>query len=632
VPDRRKRNTPAWNSLVAAAEVMTSPNAAVRRSISKPEAWQSEAWRFYDGIGELRFGISWISNALSRVNLVAAMPPLGPGDEPTPIDLDDPRTTQAQRRAIEIISGIADGATGQGQMLGAFGTHLSVAGIAWLVIEPNPDDPDSDLFDSWEVYSSDELQTSQQGEIQVRTGDRSWRPLHPSAVVVKVWRKHPRYSYLPDAPTRAVLNILNEIELLTAHVQASAQSRLAGAGILAIPSEATFPPGQGPQPTDPDDNPVPEDTFVDTLIDAMTVPLTDRSSAASVVPLVVKVPGELVDKITHITFATPFDDRVMELTENAIRRLALGLDIPPEILTGTSGMNHWGAWQVAEEAITLHIEPLAETVTHALTLGYLRPALEAEGFSDDEISQVTVWYDTSDLRTRPNLGQAAVEAYDRMELSGEAMVRELGLATDDMPTDEEMKERILLSVARSLPTAAPVLLQELGVLSPELAEKLIEVRAMGSGGGDVDSDDSETRSEVGPGSDPDVVTDGPPEEDIAEPSIVSSALAAACDMMVRRALERAGQRLRNAAGKNRTGGAAVITVDDPTRLHTELDASVFTDFDSLLDGAWVFVPEIAGRYGVDETELRATLDTYTRGLIGSRQEHNYGRLAVALGG
>jgi hypothetical protein len=617
VPDRRKRNAPAWNSLVAAAEVMTSPNAAVRRSISKPEAWQSEAWRFYDTIGELRFGVSWISNALSRVNLVAAMPPFGPGDEPTPIDLDDPRTTQVQRRAIEIIATIADGATGQGQMLAAFGTHLSVAGIAWLVIEPDPDDLESDLFDTWEVYSSDELQTTQHGEIQIRIGDRSWRPLHPNAVVVKVWRKHPRYSYLPDAPTRAVLNVLNEIELLTQHVQASAQSRLAGAGILAIPSEATFPPGQGPQPTDPDDESVPEDTFVDTLIDAMTVPLTDRSSAASVVPLVVKVPGELVDKITHLSFNTPFDDRVMELTENAIRRLALGLDIPPEILTGTSGMNHWGAWQVAEEAITLHIEPLAETVTHALTMGYLQPALEAEGFTPEEISQVSVWYDTSDLRTRPNLGQAAVEAYDRMELSGEAMVRELGLGVDDMPDEDEMRVRLLLDVAKSLPSSAPMILRELGIMSSEVYEQVIS-RGMD---GAIQPEQAE----------PELDENGPPETEGDEPSLVSSALVAACDMLVRRALERAGQRLRNAAGKNTPGGAASIVVDDPTRLHVELDATALTDFDTLLDGAWSLVPEVADRYQHDTDALCSTLDNYTRALIAAQQEHNYGRLAVALG-
>ncbi len=621
MPDRRRK--PKWNSLVAAAQVMTSPNASVRRaSVGTPETWQTDAWHYYDAIGELRFGVNWISNALSRVNLVAAMPPLASGDEPTAIDADDPRATPIQRRAVEIVSTVAAGSSGQGQMLAAFGIHLSVSGIAWLIVEPETDDPDDDTYATWNVYSSDEVRAAQTGGIEIRVGEREWRPLHVNGLVVKVWRKHPRANWLPDAPTRGVLNVLNEIDMLTKHIQASAQSRLAGAGVLAIPAEATFPPGQSPQASqgvDPDDEDVngPEDEFVDTLIEAMTVPLSDRSSAASVVPLVVKVPGDLVDKITHISFATPFDDRVSELLNDAIKRLALGMDIPPEILTGTSAMNHWGAWQVAEEAITLHIEPLAETVAHALTVGYLRPALEAEGFSRDEIADVMVWYDTSDLRTRPDRSGAAVDAYDRFQLSAEAMIRELGLNVDDMPDDDERRQRLLLQVATTVPSLLPMVLDELGVL-PGASEVIDADEPVGDL---LPAESPPERSEP----------DGPPERTHDGAAIVSAALSAACDVLVRRALERAGNRLKSAAGKTIPGGPQAITIDDPACLHLEIDATAHTDLGSLLDGAWTMVPEIAERYDIDAAALIETLDTYTRALIAGQQEHRYGRLAVALG-
>lgn len=622
MPDRRRK--PKWNSLVAAAQVMVSPNAAVRRaSVGGGETWQRDAWAYYDTVGELRFGVNWISNGLSRVNLVAAMPPLGPGDEPTPIDGDDPRATSVQERAAEIVATIAGGAGGQGQMLAAFGVHLSVSGVAWLVVEPASDDPDDDVYATWNVYSSDEVRTSQGGIVEVRMGERDWRPLHQNGLMVKVWKKHPRANWLPDAPTRGVLNVLHEIDLLTKHIQASAQSRLAGAGVLAIPAEATFPSGQSPQAplgADPDDENLtaPEDEFVDTLIEAMTVPLSDRSSAASVVPLVVKVPGELVDKITHITFATPFDDKVSDLLDSAIRRLALGLDIPPEILTGTGGMNHWSAWQVAEEAITLHIEPLAETVAHALTVGYLRPALEAEGYLADEIAEVMVWYDTSDLRTRPDRSKGAVEAYDRLELSAEAMIRELGLSVDDMPDDTEKRARVLLQFAASAPSLIPVVLQELGMIDG--ASEIVEVEEV---------------EPATPPSLPEAPADsqGPPsrEEELANAAVVSAALSAACDVLVKRALERAGNRLRSVAGKSIPGGPQAIQVDDPACLHLTIDATKHTDLASLLDGAWSMVGEIADRYEVDAEALTQTLDTYTKALIAGQQEHRYGRLAVALG-
>jgi hypothetical protein len=618
MPDRRPRNrTPQFNSLVAAAEIMLAPNLAVRGSSTvSVHGWHHDAWDYYDTIGELRFGVNWIANAMSRVNLVAARPADSPGGDPIIINPDDAGLTPGQRRAAEIVAQIAGGQSGQGQMLLSFGIHLSVTGVAWLVAEPALDDPLSDRFDTWLVLSTEEIRETRDGRIEIRMGEKSWRDLHPNAIVVRVWRKHPRRSWEPDAPVRGVLAVLREIDLLNRHIHATATSRLAGAGILAIPSEAVFPPGQGPQlgqPVDPDDQntTAPEDGFVDTLIDAMTTPLIDRGSAAAVVPLVVKVPGELVDKMKHLTFDTPFDDRVQSLMEQAIKRLALGLDIPPEILTGTSAMNHWGAWQVAEEAITLHIEPLSETVVHALTVGFLNAALTAEGYDPAE---AMIWYDTADLRTKPDKTASAIEAYDRHELSADSLLREMGFSPEDAPTPEQRREAILLSVVRGSPTLAPGILMELGFMSaPQIAEGVSAVE--------------DAKAPEAPPVVPAIIESAP---DTQPDSVDQSALTASCDMIVRRALERAGSRLRSAAGKGQPGGAASVACPDPTALHTLFDATAHADFSSLLEGAWTLVPEIADRYGVDAEVLTSSLDTYTRALLAAKQEHRYGRLASAL--
>jgi len=626
VPDSRRRRSKSSspNSLVASAQVIASPNKDVTKSsVTHHKGWQNDAWDYYDTIGELRFGISWISNAMSRVNLVAARPPQAAGDEPMPIDLEDEGITPAERRAAEIVSMIADGSAGQGQMLGNFGIHLSVVGIAYLVVEPPIDDYSSDAFDTWEVLSAEQLREAHDG-IEIRVSEREWRKLHPNAVIVKVWRKHPRKSWEADAPTHGVLSVLNEIDLLSKHIQASAQSRLAGAGLLAIPAEAVFPDGQGGQSVqqvDPDDQDTtpPQDNFVDSLIDAMTVPLTDRGSAAAVVPLVIKVPGELVDKIKHISFSTPFDAQAKELLDNAIRRLALGMDIPPEILTGTSAMNHWGAWQVAKEAITLHIEPLTETVAHALTVGFLHAALVAEGFDP---SAAVVWYDTSDLRTRPDKSDSAIQAYDRNELSADALLRELGLSVEDAPDEDEKRERVIMSVIRSAPALAPTLLEELGYITSDQASQLLSEATEASPSVDNDTSPTET---------PNAGQETQPARSIPERATVHTPLAAACDIIVRRALERAGSRLRSAAGKGQPGGAASIPCDDPYAFHTQLDATAFSNFDALLEGAWLLVPEVAERYNANAEELTELLDTYTRALLAAKQEHRFGRLALALG-
>lgn len=601
---------------------MTAPNGSLAASVGRSISWQGAAWAFYDTVGELRFGASWIGNAMSRVNLVAASAPLSPGDEPTPIDPGLPEVSAVQRRAAEIVATIAGGASSQGQILSSFGVHLTIAGIAWLVIEPDPEDPLADAFSSWNVYSSEEVRASRDGGgIEVQVTEQAWRILPPEAVVVRCWRRHPRRSWEPDSPTHGVLAVLREINLLQEHVLASAQSRLAGAGILAIPSEAVFPPGQGPQASmsvDPDDENItaPEDTFVETLVEAMTVPISDRASAAAVVPLVVRIPGEFVDKIKHISFATPFDDRVLSLLDSAIKRLALGLDLPPEVLTGTSGMNHWGAWQVEEQAISLHIEPLSELVTHAFTVGYLRPALISEGFSPADAESIMCWYDTSDLTSRPDKTAAAREAYDRIELSGAALLREMGLSIDDMPSDEEKRERILLSLAKGSPALAPALLEELGYLSAAQIEPA-PAAPLAAPPAPLEQPASAPEAESMPA----------PPESAAEPP---ADLLASSYLLAHRALERAGSRLRSAAGRRTPGGSASISCEDPARLHCEIDASSIAEPEQLLDGAWRLCASLASEHQVDALEWAAILDAHARDLIVCGEELDRGRLASAL--
>lgn len=220
--DRPRATTrPHIYSLVAAAEVVTSRGVMKKTSPVGLLGWQERAWEYFDTVGEFRFGVSWQANALSRVNLVAAKPPAAVGDEPTAIDADNKETTPAQRRAAELVQAIAGGASGQGQLLNEFGQHLGVAGFGWLVAEPRLDDSLSDEYETWNVYSQDTLRIQgddDRATLEVRTatkGNSSWRKVHPNALVVKVWRKHPRRPWEPDAPVRAVLGILEQLDLLS---------------------------------------------------------------------------------------------------------------------------------------------------------------------------------------------------------------------------------------------------------------------------------------------------------------------------------------------------------------------------------------------------------------------------------
>jgi len=609
---------------------MTSPRRQLA-TWTKTADWQQEAWRFFDAVGELRFGASWVGSALSRVNLVAAAPPSRPGDDPTPIYDDPDLFTPAQLRAAELVAQMAGGPLGQAQIMGSFGVHLTVAGVAYLVVEPDLSDPDSDEYATWRVYGSTEIRTPAGNPkhpngvpvIEVAVDQSTWRQVHPNAAVIKCWRRHPTRGWEPDAPTRAALGVLAQIEMLASHVTATGQSRLAGAGLLLLPTEATFPPmnrNDGEPGSD-------DDSFIPTLIESMVTPIADRSSAAAVVPLVARVPGEYVDKAKHLTFSTEFDGQAIPLLEQAIRRLALAMDLPPEVLTGVAGVNHWTAWQVEETAITLHVEPPAEMVCHALNDGFLAPLLEAEKFDPGE---AIVWYDTIDLSTRPDRGPAAATAYAAGVISDAAYVREIGLSADDLLDEDARREQILLTVARGAPTLAPLLLAELGYLDMKLALALTGIAVESEGGAAPENPLDAPESDATPRSLPDAPTD-PPDAKTESETIRAAALAAAADQIVYRALERAGARLNTlAANADRSHRERAATVPHAA-MHTIVDATALTDLDTLTASAWGRVPEVADRFGMSRQALVDTLAAYTRALLASGQEHTYERLASVLG-
>tara|TARA_R110000823_G_scaffold1464_1_gene5700 strand:+ start:26520 stop:28409 length:1890 start_codon:yes stop_codon:yes gene_type:complete len=619
----RAISKPHIYSLVAAAEIVTS------RGVTKPVKsvgllpWQEAAWTFYDHVGELRFGVGWTSNALSRVNLTAAAPPKASGQEPSPIHYNGSETTDAQKRAVELVDLIAGGAAGQGQLLGEFGQHLAVAGFGWLVAEPDLKDDLSDVYETWQVMSQDAVRiTDKAGKtiVQVRVGTGSgteaWRYVHPNALVVKVWRKHPRRPWEPDAPVRAVLGVLEQLDLLNAHVTATARSRLAGAGLLAIPAEAEFPPPPPPTAGAPaaDQEQDGFDRFVNELTDMMTVPIKDRDSAAAVVPLTLAIPGEYIDKIQHITFSTPFDDRVEALQQAAIKRLALGLDLPPEVLTGMAGVNHWTAWQVEATAITLHIEPNAEVVCNALTESWLRPALAAEGYDPDT---AIVWYDTTDLQVPPDKSGNATAAYDRLQMSAASYLREQGFSVEDQPDEEEFKKRVLLDAAKGAPTLAPKMLAAAGILAEEVAAA---------------TEVNEVIEVIKEPADATPPANGPPSADNRPSGDQASAIVMACDGIAYRAMERAGGRLRNAIGRSTNGPQVSDTRSIPSdQLHLSFDPTVYSDLDWLLEGAFDRVPQIADALDIDAESLAATMKAYCRSLLAAQHQHERLRLLAALG-
>ena len=415
-------------------------------------------------------------------------------------------------------------------------------------------------------------------------------------VVIRIWLPAPDRRIMADSPFKALLPILTEIEWLTRHVFAQITSRLAGAGILMLPQGMSFPPA--PATDGVQIEATNEATgFMLTLADAMMTPIKDPGSPSAVVPIVVTAPDDAIDKAKLLTFWSELDAHTMDLRNEAIRRFALGMDLPPEQVLGMSsnsgtgggssnGISHWGAWQVEEATIKMHVEPMLDVIINALTMGYLRPIL-------DESSTAVVIYDTSALRLRPDRSKEAFELYDRGLITAEALRRENGFDEDDAPEDDEFKRWLLIKVASGSTTPEQVhgALLALGVSLSESSPR------------------------------PPQTTEAP-----QPPSLEShptrprtpaeSALVAASEALVFRALERAGNRLRA------TGGKPPGVPSYETHIYVKANGSS----ERLLEDAWSCAPMVLAGIA-DPEKVVPVLNSYCASLLTEQAPHDRGRLA-----
>lgn len=552
---------PEPTALLAAAQVY--PTSTTNPVKLHEQGWQNEAWRHYDICGELRYAASYVSNVLSRGSLYV-----------TRITPDGPITVK-EGEPFEALKALFASGVGMEEMLKAFGLHLTIAGECYLVGHQNAEGKDI-----WEVFGTREIR-HRATVWAVLTEDGTYQDLTEEAVVIRIWQPHPASHYQADSPVRAVLPILSEIEYLTRHIFAQVQSRLAGAGIFEIPQGMTFPlvPGTEGLST--------ADQFMRTLGESMVRPIQDPSSPASIVPIVVASPDDLIGKMNLQTFWSPLDEHAVELRTEAIRRLALGMETPPEVMLGTGETNHWSGWLVEESTIKAHIEPLLSVLTRALTLKYLRPILGSDEW--------LVSADTSLMRLRPNRSKEAIELYDRGELDGEALRRETGFNEDDAPTVEQFQGWLLKKIAG-------------GSATPEQVDAAL--RALGVDLQTVDLPNTTTRE-----SRPDPSLDEHPVRNIPEIPAVAEAL-------VFRALERAGNKIRSLYGVRPPG----VDAKETYRFVPVRNG----DLDKIMDDAWGMAPALLSRFECNVERTEQALDSYTRSLLTTQAPHEYEKMCGFL--
>lgn len=593
---RRRRDEPdkptgdgldPHGSLSAAVAQVQMTGTAWRTWKFGDRAWQADAWRLYDITGQLRYVANWVGNSVSRCSLKVME--LDDDGEPT-IEVEDPD-----------IAALAKGPLGTGaakdESLRLLGINLFVPGEAFIVAEA---DGNGDGSDRWFVVSGSQIK---------REGDRitvKRSQLQGSGVmeyrdgidlILRCWTPHPRDTDEPDSPTRSAIPDLREIEANRKRVFAEMDSRLAGAGVLTLPEGMDFPrqPGEPANPAG----------FATVLMRTMAASLTDRASAEAMVPIILQGKGDELDKIRHITFWSDLSDQLLPLRKEAIRSLAQSLDVPVEVLMGIGDSNHWSAWLISEEAVTTQIVPVLTRIADALTVGYLRAALEELGADPD---RYVYHFDTAPLTTRPNRVADGLEYHSKMLISDDAARSAGAFAEDDKPEPDEVVYRLVIRAVEQNPALVtdPVVQKILGIGAIAVTAPALE-----SGpGGDGDEDDDSGDGQGTPDTQPDN-TDRPPAEGDDPGS--DAALLPVATLAVRRALGLAGSRLVPHNKRDTFPGTAKHA------LHVRHGAVTRDRALLVLKGAWEDLHAVADDCMVDGAQLEDLLNGFcvellTRGM------------------
>lgn len=553
----RKRKTAAPERprvIVAAASTYDLDGGQTWKTFRAGDtAWQAEAWTQYDVNGELSYAMNWLGNACSMASMYVGE-----------IDPDTGEVGEATENATvrAIAEGILGGPAQRSQAQRTMAINLGVPGEFFILVRAMPGDED----DQWMVLSTTEIDGGNGKDVYYHCpfekGERT--RLTPDDMLIRVWTPHPRQYLAANSNVRALLPTLNEIQRASMNIASRLDSRLAGPGILFIPQELDFP-------TESDDPPG-VTGFSAALTRAMAAALNDPGSAAAQVPIVVQIPGEFLGQVQRVTFESPIADQVIELRDKGIQRLAIGMDLPAEMVTGVADVNHWGAWQVEESTYKTHLAPLLDRIADALTTGYLIPALTAAGVPDPE--GYALAFDVSALVSRADQFAAMKTLYDERLVSGDALLQTAGVGDDMKPSDEEAQRRLLEELVMGAPTllADPRVAEALGLSAP-----VDEAAAGLPAGSAVDGGSSPPGETVAPNGPP--APDGP----------VTASLVA-----LEAALSRAGNRLLNK--RNLRGRYPHVP---STEIHTveSVDAA---EASHMLEGAWEGrSAELNRRYDLD---------------------------------
>jgi len=305
-----------------------------------------------EAVGEVRYIVGWMSDQLSRLqwNVVIG------GSTQWKVKLPNGETVDSSQdlrgASDKVLSLIGWGKDSVRQI----GTNLFVAGKGDYVATKKPNKSKAkDKQDEyvWTVVS-------------VVRRDRKAVLTKASHRVPILW-PHPADPEMPDAPLFGVLSVLDDLLWLSKLSRWQSASRVGMRGFLGAADGLSMANGGD---------------FWNELKKGFSEPMRDPTDLS---PFVIRGAESLVEPVvggmrgfSWVIPEFPYDERLDARINKNIQRLAYGLPIPPEILTGLQIQSRATAFQVEENSYRAHIEPPAQLVANVAVeaLSLLLPDLE----------------------------------------------------------------------------------------------------------------------------------------------------------------------------------------------------------------------------------------------------------------
>lgn len=392
--------------------------------------WQQRALTYIDSVPELSYSSRFYSRMLRNLRIY-----------PATMQADGTTKPIEDGMPVEMLARLKGKDGTMKQILGNFGRLMFATGEGNLLgVNLGTEE------EYWMFVWLDEVIVETTGGREV---DRIiWRPVlggeertftSEEAQVYRFWTPHPRRSGEADSPMRSVLEVAEELIILTAAVRSTAVSRTV-AGLLLMPSE------MAPLPAEPaGDEDEETDPFVDEMLSHLESQIEDAGAAAASAPWVIWGAYELLDRIRRIDLHDPQTDYMeRDLRAEAVTRMARGLDYPPEVLTGFSSANHWAAKQIFDDMWRSHGAAVADQFTGDINDAYLRPGLRDAGYQGWE--SVVVAYDESKVVLPADQSGDADAAFDRGAISNAGYRRLKNIPEDYSPSKDEHDEYLAVKL------------------------------------------------------------------------------------------------------------------------------------------------------------------------------------------